>query len=356
MSSVKVFYRNDRKKFQVTYYLNGVRKRPLFNCKSEADSFARKISLGLSPEDQGAVRIEDAIKRYYENVSLKKSSHSHCNEKRCLNLLYHFMTAERGITRLKSVGLEDVEAFRDWMLSLTEFDGKPTRMGPSTVNRMLAVIKHFFKKNVQWRNITDSPCLYLDLLDAEYKERRAMTQDEYDRMFARVPEWYKPLLQFMRLTGAPPSTIERLTFADIDFSIRTFYLRRKKGAKARWKRIALPMTDKVFAILIKQRNGSAGLDGHVFKDDCGRPMLADRICRIGNKAIRDAGLTHVTLYCLRHALASDLTAAHIPTEIVRQVMGHASISTTQRYANKVGNQVLEAALSLVRGGNLKSIG
>ena len=45
--SVTIKYRESRKKFQVDYYLNGIRKRPLFQSKTEAECFARKIGLGL---------------------------------------------------------------------------------------------------------------------------------------------------------------------------------------------------------------------------------------------------------------------------------------------------------------------
>jgi integrase len=61
------------------------------------------------------------------------------------------------------------------------------------------------------------------------------------------------------------------------------------------------------------------------------------------------------MYSLRHALASDLTNANVATEIVRQAMGHASIQTTQRYANKGGLQAVANALTQVRGGSLVAV-
>jgi site-specific recombinase XerD len=262
------------------------------------------------------------------------------------------MTVHRGVHHLASVQLEDLEAFREWLPTRAEYEGKTIKMGASTVNRLLRVIKHFFKRHIQWRNLEENPCTYLEFLEAEENERRPMTRIEYELAFEKVPDWYRPILRFIYLTGAPPSCVARLTIADLNFNTRTFSLRRKKGAKAKWKVIHLPMTEEVFALFKEIRNGSSVLDESVFKDNRGCPLRADRISKVGNQAIRAAGLKGVTLYCLRHALAVELTEAHVPTELVRQAMGHASISTTQRYARGVRPQSIAHALQLVRGGNL----
>src|SRR5690606_13083337 len=113
--SVKVSYRKDRKRWEVRYFLNGQRKRPLFLEKREAENFARKIRLGLTPESKDSITIDEAGKKYYESDSQRKSKKSRANDRRYINLLHYFMTVERGIERLGSIELEDMEAFRDWL-------------------------------------------------------------------------------------------------------------------------------------------------------------------------------------------------------------------------------------------------
>lgn len=351
MSSVRIEFRKDRKKWQVTYYLEGVRKRPLFRTELEAQNFARKIRLGLSPESEDSITIEDAGKKYFFSESVKKNPKSRSNDRRYINLHFHFMTYERGIERLGSVELEDMEAFRDWLPLLTTYDQKPVSMAPSTVNRCLRVMKHFYKRHIQWKNIKESPCVYLEFLDAPEKDRPMMTGEQYLATLEKAEVWFKPILTFTFLTGTPPSCIARLTWDDVDLNRRTYSILRKKGAKARWKRIPMVMADPTFQLLVAIRNQSR-LIGHVFRDPEGRPMLADRISRIANDCRRAAGIEGVTFYGLRHALASDMTSAGIATEIVRQAMGHQSIATTQRYANKVALKSITGALESVRGGSL----
>lgn len=350
--SLKVEFRKDRNTWQVVYYLDGKRKRPSFLTETEAVNFARRIQAGLGRDEKYNTTIADAAKKYFTSESVKKDPKSAANDKRYLNLLFHFMTVERGLECLGSIELEDLEAFRDWLVQQTEYDGRPMKMGPSTVNRCLRVLKHFFKRHVQWKTIGESPCGYLEFLESEEKPRKVMTQADFFVAYEMAPEWFRPIFRFILLTGAPPTCVSRLTWEDVNFSGRTYSIHRKKGRHRRLKSIPLPMTDAVFAELIALRNADPAAEGPVFKTESGRAIRPDRISRVGNRAIRDAGIKGVTVYGLRHALASDMTNAGIATELIRQVMGHASIQTTQRYANKTHLTAVSNALETVRGGSL----
>jgi integrase len=360
--SVTIEWREDRQRWQVTYWLDSKRKRPMFRERPEAENFARKITLGLGAEDHNSITIEEAGQRYFYSDSQTKSRVSMANDRRYLNLHFHFMTYERGIERLASVRLEDVEAFRDWLPKQTEYDNKPMKWGPKTVNRCLVTIKRLYRRHIQWKNIADTPCIYLDFLDVDdtqVNERAAATGEQYLAALAQSEDWFKPVMQFIYLTGAPGSCVERLKWEDVDFDNRTYSFLRKKGCKAKWKRIHLKMTEEVFSLLILMRNKWQGADGPVFRDNKGRPLLADRICKAGSRAFKKAGFEGITNYCMRHGLASDMTAANIATEIIRQALGHANIATTQRYANKIGSKPILEAIATVRtqnsGGNLVAV-
>lgn len=358
--SVKISYRKDRERWQVEYKLDGKRKRPLFLEKTEADNFARRLKFGVV-EDPNSISIFDAGHKYYENVSVKKSPKSKCNDKLYINLHHYYMTEVRGVDKLSSVQLEDMEAFRDWLplqkkqpwpISEDNPKHKPMAMGPSSVNRCLRVLKHFYRRHIQWKSIKDTPCMYLEFLEADESVREVMTHDQYLATLEKADDWFKPVLQFMYLTGSPAICVERLRWEDVDLRNRTYCTIRKKGRKAKLKRTYFGMTNEVFATFVLLRNSSPAVDGAVFRDGNGIPLLADRVTRLGNEARVAAGVSKVTLYGLRHALATDLTEANVNLELVRRAMGHQNIATTQRYANKVGLSPVAGAIETVRGGNL----
>jgi site-specific recombinase XerD len=343
--SVNVKFRIDRNKWQVTCWQNGKRKRPLFETEQEARNFARLVMAGALPK-KSSITIELACKEYFDEVSKHKSRTSKCNDRRYLNLLIHFLTEERGLTYLEDVKLQDLEAFQHWSLETKRIGDDPLDWSEVTVNRAFNTIRHVFKKHVQWGKLANTPCACLDDLEGIENERRPLTHEEAIAALEHSPKWFRPALAFIHLTGAPPSCVERLTFKDIDFVKRKFWLLRKKGRKVR--RIEFQMIEPVFEILMRQKNRFDV--GPVFRNKSGAKFNADWISDVGNAAIDRAGLPEdAYLYGLRHSLASDMVNANVSLEIIRAALGHADIKTTQRYA-KAESATVSSALTLVRGG------
>ncbi len=356
--SVKVRFRKDRKRWQVDYVIDGKRKKPLFLEKPEADKHARKIRLGLAPEDQESITIDEAGKKYFKLISPKKCPKSKSNDQLYLNLHHYFMTEDLGIERMGTVRLEDLQAFRDWLPKLKEqpwpvADGstkhRPMAWSNSTVNRCVRVIKAFYRQHIKWGDLKADPCTYLEFLGTTPKERAVMNHEQYMATFEKLELFMRRPLTLMYLAGVPASCVARLEWADVNFTTREFTVWRLKGRRAEVKRIKLGMTDQVFALLVGIRNQWPEVHGAVFRDHNGIPLLADRITKTCNEAARTAGIKGVTMYGLRHALATDMTEANISAELVRQAMGHSSISTTLNYTKKVQLKAVSGAVETVRG-------
>lgn len=346
--NVKVSFRKDRNKYQVTYFVGGQRKRPLFSDRLKAENFARSLVAG-SPT-AGGINISDAIREYYEDHSkMKKGKQSTAGDKRHLNLLYHFMTEVRGVHFLEEIRYKDVEAFQTWLSQPQDLgDGETLDWSASTVNRAFNTIKHFFKKHVQWEHIKASPCAELDNLPTDPGERRPMRIDEYMKAYEQAPDWFKPVFEFIRLTGVPASCIERMTWPDVDFDEGTFVIQRKKGREAKLRRITLPMTAQVRTLLLTLRNKNKNCV-NVFLNNEKKPLKADHCSKTANRAIKDAGLVGVTNYCLRHALATEMTEANESLRLAQLALGHASMTTTVRYTKKANMAPVREAIERVRG-------
>lgn len=329
-------------KWELSVSIDGKRKRLLFDSKREALDVQQSGTIG----DENCITIEDAIQYYYKNLSPSKSNSSYVNEKRYFNLMFHFLTEERDLKYLNQIRYGHMHAFQSWLQLPRVYEGKEMHLSPSTVNRFFSSIKAFFVHWVKEEEIPSSPCAHLKALECSDGSRRPMTSDEMLLSISKAPEWFKPTIGFIHLTGAPPSCISRLKWSDVDFDQHTLYLTRRKGAQSKWRRIAHPLTPAVSAILSAQKRHHE----FVFSNESDEPLSAEWCSRIGNRAIREAGIKDmdVVLYCMRHALASDLTNSNVSMDIVRQILGHANIRTTQRYS-KPETLSLERALKLVRG-------
>jgi site-specific recombinase XerD len=89
---------------------------------------------------------------------------------------------------------------------------------------------------------------------------------------------------------------------------------------------------------VQTRRVAAPCDARaLFVDDLGNRVTADAIARyILTPAIRGAGIQkHVTPHVLRHSCAIHLLENGAGVREVQQLLGHAKISTTQRYTNVI---------------------
>jgi integrase len=362
---MSVRYRPDRDKWQAEITIRGKRLRPLFNTKREAEDAVRRAKLkALEIDDIQLERIAIAagVETYYQDVSAGKSLKSKANERLYFNLALHYWLSQRSLEWLDEISLQDLEGLQKWIRPARELtiesdfvNGKERKIkkdtwSASTVNRAFRTYAHFFNKMCAWGKLEKSPAQFIESLPQRPTRRATLTRDMYEALLAhsKTQAWFKDVLEMMWLYGARGSSIERLTWDRINFKDRVIELDTKKGAKAETKLIMIPMIDEAFRLLIRVRNKWPEAKDAVFRYDDGRPTQADVISRAGTRALRACGFNGVNLYGARHGLASDLIDAGIPIEVVRQLLGHSSIQTTQRYTKGTKTETLATALRVVR--------
>ncbi len=173
-----------------------------------------------------------------------------------------------------------------------------------------------------------------------------MTRDEFSKLIQIDNSgWLTRVLLFIRLTGARGASVAALKWSDIDFSTGSILMRSRKGGLKKTKTIAFPMYPELFNLMARIQRSNE----FVFLDEDLQPLSAHRISSAGHRLIKKAGLKGVVLYGLRHALATDLIEAGVPTEIARKAMGHSNLNQIQTYTQNVGLESIGKSLTLIRG-------
>jgi len=98
----------------------------------------------------------------------------------------------------------------------------------------------------------------------------------------------------------------------------------KKNQKA----LSLPLNETAFGIV----EGRPKHGRYVFHN----PMTGDRFKDVKGAllaAVKRAGLAKVTWHMFRHTFASRLTRSGVDIVTVKELLGHANISVTMRYAH-----------------------
>ena len=167
-------------------------------------------------------------------------------------------------------------------------------------------------------------------------------------------------------TGCRRGEALGMQWRDFDWSNRRIWIRRarvnartvlpkqrKRGSKPRSVRITAAMERVLGELQEAQRHELRGdVDSWVFRSRMGTAIEETTLFRAWKRIRRLAaaeGVRPLTLHSLRHTFGSVCAARGVPLPHLKELMGHASVSTTMRYVTVTGDQ-LDAAIQLAFGG------
>lgn len=291
----------------------------------------------------------------------------------------------RLLTEIRTADVEDFVAKLKEPTLLAKRQHAPRRRRPATINRYLSLLRHMFNWAISREYIERSPfrrgTQTLIRQEAEDNRRhRRVSPDEERRLLECAPEHLRPIIVTALDAGLRRGEMLALTWADVDARPGWLRLRGEttKSGKTRWVPAA---TSRLAATLEFLR---LDLEGHrrpgnaaVFANEEGQPMAFPRAAwhatilrahgvepRIeaktaGRRLTQDCrkALREIDLHWhdLRHEYASRLVERGVPLSQVRDLLGHASIVTTERYDNQRPDALFEAARRLETGESFKNL-
>jgi len=228
---------------------------------------------------------------------------------------------------VSSLTTRDVERFREWRLKL---------VAPGTVNISLTALRAAFQWVEEHGYTERNPFAIKNLkIRMDKKIPRALTPSEIEAFFGAVDGKYKPIFSFILSTGARRSEIVKLRWDDIDFQGKTITFRNTKGKKDR----AIPITLELAHLL----NSIGRTSERVF------PYNESWFTHLFQIYRERAGIgNHLTLHSLRHTSATELLRSGVSIYTVQKLLGHSSISVTERYLHAIPEDLREAAEVLSR--------
>lgn len=250
-----------------------------------------------------------------------------------------------GERRLASIARRDLVAYRDWFAAQpanarklsTEKARNARRVSPRTVEKRLTRIGTFFNWTVEVRHIVASPCTGMagTVAAAPQHQRRGYTDEEARRVLERCSgDRQERLLLLMamytgcrlkELTGLHLADIEQGDGGSINLHIRPHLDRRLKTAAS--ERV-LPLSSRIVrdvADWLAQRKNKPMFDVNP-------KAFSKRYGRI----LRSLGLPReLCFHSWRHAVAEQLRARGVATEVIAAILGHKGQATiTDAYAKQ----------------------
>ncbi len=169
----------------------------------------------------------------------------------------------------------------------------------------------------------------IETLLGSVAERARDTKSKSKKLWMRN----RALLELLYSSGVRASELVALDWKNIDANLGAVRIENGKGGKQR----VVPVGDAAIRALDSYRDGWKGPvrdDDAIFLNRSGDRLHVRSIGRILNTCIRHAALqTKASPHAIRHSFATHLLENGADLRAIQEMLGHASISTTQRYTH-----------------------
>jgi integrase len=203
------------------------------------------------------------------------------------------------------------------------------KVGPATINREMATLKHALSKAVEWKLLRKTAREELVAIK-KYQEpsgrlRYLSGPAEADRLLTACEDSLKPVVLTALHTGMRKEELLSLTWEAVDMTHGFIRLKQTKNGTAR----AFPFNETLWSLFSGLRTKQ---DGPWVFHDAGGHRWND-IRHPFEQACEGAGLTDFHFHDLRHTFASWLIMRGVALATLSNLLGHTSPTMTLRYAH-----------------------
>jgi len=281
---------------------------------------------------------------------------------------------------LAEIRTADVEDYLADLRKPRTVNGLPNRrLTTASINRSMQLLRHMFNWAVGREYLDKTPFrrgteTLIRKAHEDNKRRRRISEDEEARLLTIAPPHLRAMIIAALDTGMRQGEMLALRFADIDLDRKVILLRGSTTKSKKTRAVPIP-TARLEAVLRWLRLDAADeekpVDTLVFSDEVGDPyrvirkswvLTVLRAHGVTPHWRKEGGWKHLTRECqaefqkinlhwhdLRHEYASRLVERHVPLAQVRDLLGHASIITTERYDTQTFENLQQAAARLEDG-------
>lgn len=215
----------------------------------------------------------------------------------------------------------------------------------ATNARRIAALRGYFRFLVRFELRADDPTSRLQGPKVKRPLPRFLQVDEASELVENPTQqgWYRlrnqALLELAYGAGLRASELRGVARGDVDLDAHLVLVRSGKGGKQR----LVPFGPPAAAALSRWLAERDGLrDSPLFLNRHGGRLSVRAIHRIVRDAGVNNGVAGVHPHALRHSFATHLLSGGADLRSIQEMLGHASLSTTQRYTHVSMEQLLEA--------------
>ena len=212
----------------------------------------------------------------------------------------------------------------------------------STCNRYLQLLKRMFNVAIEEGYAEENPVRKVKFFsEKDNMKERTLTDEEERKLMETCSKPLSSIIAVALNTGMRRAEILNLRWCHVDLKARRIKVEKTKSEKVRF----IPINNVLFYELGRLKGENNQSPYVFFNPETGKPY---QDMKTGFKgALRRAGIEGMRFHDLRHTFASRLVEKGVDIETVRDLLGHHSITITQRYTHSTDDRK-KAAVELLR--------
>jgi len=329
---------------QLTYEVNG--KRTTVSAKTTNLQEAYKFMGSFSQRDGFPQILPHEQKQQIKNIMLSKF-----NEEYSL-----YVSNSKSKSYLRSISLSfsqlklfcgDININRIDTRTLDKFITTVYVRAPKAASLYYRTLKASFSKAVVWNYLSENPFKKIKAPKPIKTFPVFISSIEFQNIIANSPQQYlKDLFITAFYTGMRLGEILNMKWNWIDFQQNIIKVQCSESftTKSKKERI-IPISQTLRNVLLNQFPKVIDVDKNnfVFVRTTGVKLNENFISKQFKKSVRAAGLDdRIHFHTLRHSFASMLVQRGVSLYVVKELLGHEDLSTTQIYSHLQKQNLMDA--------------
>ena len=285
------------------------------------------------------MKIEEGMTMYFDELRRRNYAARTIEEYGYdLDVMRRFL-AEKNIVEVQAITGAALSDYQRWLFYQPTMQGMARSVG--TQNKMLAPVKRLFRFLTVEGIIVRDPAKDLERGREPHRlPRNILTPREAKRIIETIDTSHvrgyraRTVLEVLYATGIRSSELINLRLGDVNCDEELLTVRQGKGGHDR----VVPLSAVACRFLetyvkgIRPRLAKSITQDHLFLSSRGKAMDKDSINLLIKLHTRKAGLKkHVTCHVWRHTCATHLVQNNANLRHVQEMLGHRSLTTTERY-------------------------
>ena len=323
--------------YQLVYFIDG--KRTTVSTKTTnlkaANKFIESFQVVPKPVSSRPISmtLNDFYCEYLEYIRLGKSKAYIKSIKLSFNMLVKYS----GDIKINQISIR----------LLDKFIMETHKRAPRSASLYYRTLKAAFSKAVVWNYLSDNPFKNIKSPKVIKKLPFFIKEEEFNRIIEHTPHLHlKELFITAYRSGMRLGEVINMQWGWVDFSDNSVMVKCSENFITKSKKERLIPLSKELTNILKDRYFRMDRpipEEYVFNCIKGKRLNEDFISKKFKQAIRLAELDErIHFHTLRHSFASMLVQRGVSLYVVKELLGHEDLSTTQIYSHLQKENLFEA--------------